>query len=382
LEPTQLESLMASMVQPLFEREKEHHFGKLEAERSARIEPVADLHAAIDEMSERVSACQESIGILGDAERGLAEQQESIDNRLSELAACVQLVHSASAQYAMGQQATLMEDAPLHITIVGARGLRDADWLPGAGKSDPYCICELEGKPDANKLETQVINNTCDPSWDFQGSLTDYAAGDSLVFKVYDKDSFKKDDFLGFAVLSGEQFHPNGFEGELTLQDAGKGISAALQVRVAPATETTLSSQPMDHQGQQDLETSAFVPSQGLVGEEAGLEVARLAGAVSEEAGLWREASRLHEQATAEISDRVEQLWHGVEAIGIESQAQKAELQLLLNVKEEFQEAQADFTRMADQQAGMAHTVSKLVELRDQVDVMWSERRAPPAQRH
>jgi len=267
---------------------------------------------------------------------------------------------------------------------VGARGLRDADWLPGAGKSDPYCICELEGKPEATKIETQVINNTSDPHWGFEGSLTDYIAGDSLVFKVYDKDFGKSDDFLGLAVLPGEHFHPHGFEGELPLQDAGKGITATLQLKVAPATGAAHMIQQVDHQGQRCSSLSANASLQGEARNpcEKGLDVAKLADLVSEEAGRWRETDRAQQAAVAEISGRVEQLWHGVEAVGAESQAQRAELQLLLGVKDEFHGVQADFVRVADQQAAVAHTMSKLIELRDQVDVMWSERRTAPALPH
>merc|ERR1719210_2436085 len=34
----------------------------------------------------------------------------------------------------------------LHVVVGGATGLRDADFIPGAGKSDPYAVVELEGK--------------------------------------------------------------------------------------------------------------------------------------------------------------------------------------------------------------------------------------------
>merc|ERR1740123_1495005 len=85
---------------------------------------------------------------------------------------------------------------PLNLTIVSARGLRNADWLPGAGKSDPYCECEIAGKPRAGKVQTKVISNNLDPVWEHHAELPGFKQGDTLVFKVYDKDLLKSD-FLG-----------------------------------------------------------------------------------------------------------------------------------------------------------------------------------------
>merc|ERR1719507_206217 len=93
------------------------------------------------------------------------------------------------------------QEMPLRITLVGAKGLRDADWMPGTGTSDPYCVCELLGKPDAPRVETQVIKNTCDPVWNHEAELPVYTPGDTLVFKVYDQVFGKADDFLGSLTL-------------------------------------------------------------------------------------------------------------------------------------------------------------------------------------
>merc|ERR1719458_1535664 len=85
---------------------------------------------------------------------------------------------------------------PLRLTIVSARGLRDADWLPGTGKSDPYCVCEIAGKPKGAKVKTKVINDNLDPVWQHSAELPGYSPGDTLVFKVYDQD-VAKSEFLG-----------------------------------------------------------------------------------------------------------------------------------------------------------------------------------------
>mmetsp|Transcript_34793 Transcript_34793/g.68688 ORF Transcript_34793/g.68688 Transcript_34793/m.68688 type:complete len:773 (+) Transcript_34793:38-2356(+) len=121
----------------------------------------------------------------------------------------------------------------LKVTIVSARGLRDADRMPGAGKSDPYCTCEVLGKK-VPKIQTKVVNNTCDPVWEHQAQIVGFSPGDVLVFKLYDKDIGKRDDFLGTAFMTTEQFYPTGFEGELPLSEAGPGINAFLRIRIHP----------------------------------------------------------------------------------------------------------------------------------------------------
>merc|ERR1711971_518217 len=121
---------------------------------------------------------------------------------------------------------------PLQVTVVGARGLRDADWMPGGGKSDPYCVCEIPQKPQS-KFQTPVIDNTLDPEWNYTTTLQDHVEGDSLVFSVYDKDTGKSDDFLGTVTLKSQHFL-RGYEGELPLEDAGKGIQAFLKLKIVP----------------------------------------------------------------------------------------------------------------------------------------------------
>jgi hypothetical protein len=140
----------------------------------------------------------------------------------------------SSAQRLSGADASKTSEAqatPLQVTILGAKGLRVADWSSGEGKSDPYCICELQGKPSATKIQTDVVYHDLDPTWNHEATLTDHVMGDSLVFKVYDVDYV----CLGSLVLPSEKFHPDGFEGELPLDEAGEGVAAALRLKIQPA---------------------------------------------------------------------------------------------------------------------------------------------------
>jgi len=130
-------------------------------------------------------------------------------------------------------QAAASKATPLRMTIVGARGLRVADWTSGEGKSDPYCIFELKGKSRASKTQTQVVEHDLNPEWNHEGVLNDYTVGDSLVFRIYDMDHI----FLGSLVLPSDKFHPHGFEGELPLKDAGEDGTAVLRLKIEPPVD-------------------------------------------------------------------------------------------------------------------------------------------------
>jgi len=119
----------------------------------------------------------------------------------------------------------------VRIHIIGARGLRKAD---AGGLSDPYCTCGIVGKNI--KVKTPVINNTLDPVWNFESHMTGCAPKDSLLFTVWDRDIGSRDDSLGSTTLHGIDFK-NGYEGELELEGAGKGIKAFLRVKVVAIEE-------------------------------------------------------------------------------------------------------------------------------------------------
>eukprot|EP00747_Dinoflagellata_sp_TGD_P148046 gnl/TRDRNA2_/TRDRNA2_176872_c5_seq4.p1 gnl/TRDRNA2_/TRDRNA2_176872_c5~~gnl/TRDRNA2_/TRDRNA2_176872_c5_seq4.p1 ORF type:complete len:227 (-),score=55.87 gnl/TRDRNA2_/TRDRNA2_176872_c5_seq4:461-1141(-) len=115
------------------------------------------------------------------------------------------------------------------VTIVGARGLRDADW--GRGSSDAYCVCEVKGKPHT-KFKTQVVNDSLEPMWNHTSQIEDYFRHEDLDFAIYDEDAVKHE-LLGRATLTSAQLSGSGFEGDLELSEAGKGITAFLKVKIS-----------------------------------------------------------------------------------------------------------------------------------------------------
>lgn len=119
----------------------------------------------------------------------------------------------------------------LTIMIIGARGLRRADWLPGMGMSKSFCQLKIAGKGDGSCLfQTKTINNTLTPLWRQETDITNFDDKASLEFSVWDED-----DSLGKAVLKNDDFATKGFNGEIQLADTGKDIKAFLRVKVKVA---------------------------------------------------------------------------------------------------------------------------------------------------
>jgi len=287
-----------------------------------------------------------------------------MENQLAELVVEVRNMGQSNAISAIAFQKDfhggrglneVVQDKLLRITIVGARGLLGTDSLPGGRKSDVYCVCEIQGKPDAPKVQTKAVKNTCDPMWDHEAEVMEFAVGDTLAFHVYDQGVDKQDDYLGTLTVTSEQFYPVGFEGELPLSDVGRGIQAFLMLKIVPLaaamiqdvgtsqhatseTATEFGREPWDDIAalRNDLdglhevvETLASQVSPGQA--QAGLDMQVLAKALEEESARRYEAiaelQAYVQQEMGEVSNHIDQLWHGIKAASIESQAAGAGLE-------------------------------------------------------
>lgn len=118
---------------------------------------------------------------------------------------------------------------PVTIEVIGARGLRNADWMIGQGKSDCYCTCTIDGQ---QKLRTPIVKDSLDPVWEYEAELKERQPGQHLDLAVFDKDLGMNSDFLGKARLLASHFEREGFHGELQLEDSGTDGQAFLKVKV------------------------------------------------------------------------------------------------------------------------------------------------------
>jgi len=132
-------------------------------------------------------------------------------------------------------EAAFKEVIEIRVSMLGAKGLRSADkWT---GKSDPYCICEVVGRPHT-KCETEVQKNTLQPTWEkAHHDIVEYKEGESLRFTVKDKDRGKADDILGSALLRAPDFVPDGFHGEIMLTEQSRTGTGELPPKLAVKVE-------------------------------------------------------------------------------------------------------------------------------------------------
>jgi len=118
----------------------------------------------------------------------------------------------------------------LQVIIMEARRLRNADVV---GHSDPYCMCQLRGKP-STRFSTRVIWDTSHAKWQETCKFTSCTPDDVIEFRIYDKDFGTKDDLLGSAhVPVGPCLAGKSFNGELELDNDGMAGST-LRVRIDP----------------------------------------------------------------------------------------------------------------------------------------------------
>lgn len=94
--------------------------------------------------------------------------------------------------------------------MVGAQGLRDADWN---GSSDPYCasrrsslgallaqVVTVQGRGQST-FKTPVVKSNKSPEWNHTSRVSDMHDGDQLHFEVFDHDKVGKHEKLGYSFI-------------------------------------------------------------------------------------------------------------------------------------------------------------------------------------
>mmetsp|Transcript_79528 Transcript_79528/g.229984 ORF Transcript_79528/g.229984 Transcript_79528/m.229984 type:complete len:867 (-) Transcript_79528:181-2781(-) len=110
----------------------------------------------------------------------------------------------------------------LKINVVGAKNLRNAD---NFGQSDPFCVCEIAGKPES-RFQTRVVDDNASPIWNHCMLLHGFTSTERLRFEVWDEDTFSANDLLGVCEISRKLFYPLAFVGEIDLSDSDSQGSA------------------------------------------------------------------------------------------------------------------------------------------------------------
>eukprot|EP00933_Yihiella_yeosuensis_P041321 TRINITY_DN35717_c0_g1_i1.p1 TRINITY_DN35717_c0_g1~~TRINITY_DN35717_c0_g1_i1.p1 ORF type:complete len:624 (+),score=91.91 TRINITY_DN35717_c0_g1_i1:231-1874(+) len=103
----------------------------------------------------------------------------------------------------------------VNVTIVASSGLPCAD---RAGHSDPYAVCQVEGKP-RSRMKTQVIHDTEKPVWNKSFVVKGWREGEPLIFSVLDHDLAGQDDVLAAVQVPSGEFYPKPFHGRIDMQN-------------------------------------------------------------------------------------------------------------------------------------------------------------------
>mmetsp|Transcript_13920 Transcript_13920/g.15375 ORF Transcript_13920/g.15375 Transcript_13920/m.15375 type:complete len:728 (-) Transcript_13920:42-2225(-) len=90
----------------------------------------------------------------------------------------------------------------LVVTVMEGRRLAKKDTF---GSADPYCVLVHNGI----KRKTSYVKNTREPHWHQDFEFLNVREHDHIVLKVFDKDTFGKDDFMGEIDLSKGDFNGN-----------------------------------------------------------------------------------------------------------------------------------------------------------------------------
>jgi hypothetical protein len=122
-----------------------------------------------------------------------------------------------------------MASHQVKVTIVCAQGFQSSDDAP-----EVFCVGEIHSRSHKHSwcFQTKAISGA-NPVWNHQQLWTEYEEGDTVAFTVFAKSG----DVLGRAELESDDFRSWPFEGELSLSNAGEGVTATLTVKIAALDE-------------------------------------------------------------------------------------------------------------------------------------------------
>jgi len=117
----------------------------------------------------------------------------------------------------------------LTIMVVGARGIRNTDWLPGFGKPD--CCCEVK-RGDHVLHMTKAIKNSIAPCWAEELKIWEFKQGEQLEFTVFNKDA-SGSSYCGKVTLKPDSYMlQNGCNDEFEMEDIQQNTKACLSLKI------------------------------------------------------------------------------------------------------------------------------------------------------
>lgn len=103
----------------------------------------------------------------------------------------------------------------LTFTIIGARGFRNPEWMPG-DFSDCYVVVK---STDQEIAQTDIVSDSMEPVWRKEFEHKEWNEGAELEFYLCEKDLFGCK-YLGKTTIQYDRFQ-DGFNGDLQLEETG-----------------------------------------------------------------------------------------------------------------------------------------------------------------
>ncbi len=120
----------------------------------------------------------------------------------------------------------------IHLVVKSAKDLYNPNWTH---PPDPYAVIFLDGEKVA---QTKVANRSCSVTWNFATSFLVQPGKRNLTIKVWDKDDFTADDYIGEADLNLDTVTDKGFFGELQMLRKKKKKAGVLNVELEWQTKS------------------------------------------------------------------------------------------------------------------------------------------------
>lgn len=127
----------------------------------------------------------------------------------------------------------------LKVLIESAKDLRNTDTETFLSGTDPFVRCWMDGQPNA-MFETPVVQDKCNPVWDYHCHFDGWLIGNELCFEVWNDGGSGDNELLGRAKLTAHELDKGEFQGALVLEDTGSDLASSLNLKTHVADRRDL----------------------------------------------------------------------------------------------------------------------------------------------